>query len=107
VHVQSTVRQLTPEAVNVEPEAIIATWTAVRTVGVRADLGIEQWGLPTARNGPVTVPPGPCVERYQEVYAIGDLPYLVEDARPLPMMAPVAIQQRVAAAKDIFRQAAG
>ncbi len=44
------------------------------------------------------------VEGYPEVYVIGDLASVEEDEPPLPMVAPVAIQQGVVAARNIIRQ---
>jgi NADH dehydrogenase len=41
------------------------------------------------------------------VYAIGDLAYLEEDGQPLPLVAPVAIQQGEVTARNIARQMAG
>jgi len=101
------VSQVTPDAVHLRGNATIPTQTVVWTAGVRADPQVREWGLPTARNGRVTVLPTLQVEGYPDVYVIGDLAYLEEGGRPLPMMAPVAIQQGVTAARNIVRQAAG
>jgi NADH dehydrogenase len=107
VHLQSTVSRVTPEAVYLREGPTMPTETVVWTAGVRADPQVQKWGLPTARTGRVAVLPTLQVEGYPEVYVIGDLAYLEEDGRPLPMMAPVAIQQGVAAARNIARMIAG
>jgi NADH dehydrogenase len=107
VHLESMVSQVTPEAVHRKGKTAIPTETVVWTAGVRASPHVQTWGLPTARSGRVAVQPSLQVEGCPEVYVIGDLAYLEEDGRQLPMMAPVAIQQGVAAAKNISRQAAG
>ena len=41
------------------------------------------------------------------LYVIGDLAYLEEDGQPLPMLAPVAMQQGEHAAKNIIRHLNG
>ena len=46
-------------------------------------------------------PPG---SRTSHVYVVGDLAYVEAEERPLPMVAPIAIQQGVAAAKNILLQ---
>jgi NADH dehydrogenase len=63
--------------------------------------------LATARNGQAASLPTLQVPDHPEVYLIGDLAYLEEGGHPLPMIAPVAIQQGVAAAQNIGRQLAG
>ena len=107
VHLKAVVNRVTPKAVHLRDGTTIPTETVAWTAGVRSDPRIEEWDLPTARNGRVTVLPTLQLEAYPEVYVVGDLAYLEEDGRPLPMMAPVAIQQGTAAARNIARQAAG
>jgi NADH dehydrogenase len=41
------------------------------------------------------------------VYAVGDIAHVEEIASPLPMMAPVAMQQGIAAARNILRRLGG
>ncbi len=107
VRVRSTVSRITPEMVYLQEGEPIATATAVWTAGVRAAPQAGAWGLPTVRGGRVQVLPTLQVPGHDEVYAVGDLAYLEEGNHALPMVAPVAIQQGVMAAKNITRQMSG
>lgn len=107
VRLRAMVSRVTPEAVHLQGGTVIPAETTVWTAGVRGDPQAANWGLPTARGGRVAVLPTLQVPGHPEVYVIGDLAYLEEDGRPLPMVAPVAIQQGVAAARNILRQANG
>lgn len=107
VRLQTPVTQVTPEAAYLKDESIVPTETVVWIAGVRGHPMAQTWGLPTTRDGRVTVLPTLQVPGYPKVYVIGDLASVVEDEHPLPMVAPVAIQQGVAAARNIARQIAG
>ena len=104
VRVRAAVSEVTPHAVHLKDGTVIPTETVVWTAGVRGDPSAQAWGLPTARDGRVKVLPTLQVPGYPEVYVVGDLAYVEEDGRPLPMIAPVAIQQGAAAARNILRQ---
>lgn len=107
VRPQSSVSQVTPDAAILKAGDVIPTQTVVWTAGVRGHPLAESWGLPTTRNGRVAVLPTLQAPDHPEVYVIGDLAYVEQDGRPLPLVAPVAIQQGVAAAQNIGRQIAG
>jgi NADH dehydrogenase len=107
VRLGSTVGRITPGVLHLQDGTLIPTETAIWTAGVRAAPQVQAWGLPTAQRGRVAVLPTLQVQGHEEVYVIGDLAYLEEGGRPLPMVAPVAIQQGAAAARNIVRQAAG
>jgi NADH dehydrogenase len=55
----------------------------------------------------VPVEPTLEVQGFPGVYAIGDLARSEEDGKPLPMIAPVALQQGVTVARNIQRREAG
>lgn len=108
VRLQAAVTSVTRDAVSLQDGTIIPAETTVWTAGVRGDPRVERWGLPTARGGRVAVLPTLQVPGHPEVYVIGDLAYFEDAAgHPLPQVAPVAIQQGVAAAQNIARQMAG
>ena len=107
VRLQAVVTRVSPDSVSLEEGEVIPTETVVWTAGVRGDPCAEVSGLPTARNGRITVLPTLQVPNYPNVYVIGDLAYLEEGGYPIPMVAPVAIQQGVLAAKNILRQLSG
>lgn len=107
VWVKATVTEITLETVPLKDGTMIPTETVVWTAGVQGDPTVQPWGLPTAKNGRVPVLPTLQVPGHPEVYVVGDLAYLEENGQSLPMVAPVAIQQGVAAARNIGRQVAG
>lgn len=107
VRLGATVREITAEAVHLKDGTVIPAESVVWTAGVRGDPLAQAWGLPTARGGRVTVQPTLQLPDHPEVYVIGDLAHVEHGGKPLPMLAPVAIQQGVAAARNIGRQIAG
>ncbi len=77
----------------------ITIWAA----GVKGSDAMGQLNLPTAGNR-VAVEPTMQVKNYPYIWALGDIAgALGKDGRPLPMVAPVAIQQGKFIAKQIQR----
>jgi NADH dehydrogenase len=77
----------------------ITIWAA----GVKGSDAMSQLNLPTAGNR-VAVEPTMQVKNYPYIWALGDIAAAVgKDGRPLPMVAPVAIQQGKFIAKQIMR----
>jgi NADH dehydrogenase len=93
--------------VHLQDGVSIAAETTVWTAGVRGEATAAAWGLPIDRSGRVPVESTLEVQGLAGVYAIGDLARAEENGRPLPMVAPVATQQGVTAAKNIQRREAG
>jgi NADH dehydrogenase len=75
--------------------------------GVRAASLADRLGLPQGPLGRVRVDPTPQVPGHPGVFAIGDLACLEADGRPLPIAAPVAMQQGVVAARNALHQLQG
>jgi len=65
------------------------------------------WELPTSAGGRVHVLPTLQLADHPEVYVVGDLVHVEQQGRPLPMIAPVAIQQGTTAARNILRHMRG
>jgi NADH:quinone reductase (non-electrogenic) len=86
---------------------VIPARTLIWAAGVRAAALGQELGLATARQGRVRVEPTLQVPGRPEVYVVGDSAYLEADGQPLPMMAPVAIQQAETAALNILRTLRG
>ena len=107
IQLHSRVSQVTPESVHLKDDTPISTETAIWTAGVGGDGAVQNWGLPLTPNNQVTVRPTLQVPNYPEVYVIGDLAHVEQDGRPLPMIAPVAIQEGVTASGNILRQMKG
>ncbi len=107
VHLQTKVKQITDEDVHLEDGKVIPTKTIIWTAGVGGGSLGKVSGLPTDSNGRISVLPTLQVPKYSNVYVIGDSAAAKEEGRLLPMVAPVAIQQGVAAAENIARQIEG
>ncbi len=85
----------------------IRTHTVVWTAGVRGEELASDSNIPVARDGRVAVRDTLQVTDHPNVYVIGDLASIREEGRILPMVAQVAIQSGVAAAKNILADIAG
>jgi NADH:quinone reductase (non-electrogenic) len=85
----------------------ISTNTLIWAAGVRAESLMDRLGLQQARQGRVQVDSTLQVPGHPEVFVCGDAAYLEKDGQPLPMMAPVAIQQGKTAARNIRRILSG
>lgn len=107
VRLGARVNEVARDAVHLEDGTVIPTMTVVWTAGVRGVPQVAAWDLPTTRTGQVAVLPTLQVPDHPEVYVIGDLAHVEVNGQPLPMVAPVAIQQGQAAAQNIIRQIAG
>jgi NADH:ubiquinone reductase (H+-translocating) len=85
------------------PAAVIL-WAA----GVAASPLGKKLGVPTDRAGRVLVNPDLSIPGHPEVFVIGDLASLKDkNGKPLPGVAPVAIQQGAATARNIVRDLKG
>jgi NADH dehydrogenase len=63
--------------------------------------------LPKGRGGRIVVQPDLSLAEHPEVFVVGDLAYLEQDGKPLPMMAPVAMQMGRYAGEAIVQRAQG
>jgi NADH dehydrogenase len=91
------------EAVTLRGGERIAARTLIWSAGVRAAPLVAKLGLPTARQGRVAVQATLQLPGAPEAFVIGDAAYLEDAGRPLPMMAPVAMQMGDTAADNIRR----
>jgi NADH dehydrogenase len=95
-------------AVTMRGGEIIPAGTLIWTAGVRAVPLVEQLGVPLGSQGRVRLMPDLQVPGHAEIYVIGDAALLEgPDGKPLPMVAPVAIQQGEQAAANIRRALRG
>jgi len=86
----------------------LPTQTLIWAAGVQAHPLIASLGQPTGSSGRARVLPTLQLPDYPEVFIIGDAAYLEDPAGlPLPMVAPVAMQQGVCAAENVLRLAEG
>lgn len=107
VRLQARVDRVTRESVILDGGETIPTRTAVWTAGVRGEPLPERSGIATERDSRVPVLPTLQVPGHPHVYVVGDLASLKDKGRPLPLVAQVAIQSAVTAARNIARQIAG
>jgi hypothetical protein len=107
VRTGAIVTRITPAAVYVGDEAI-PTRTALWAAGVAASPLGRTLGVPLDRSGRVLVAPDLTVPGHPEVYVVGDLAaFTHQGGQPLPGVAPVAIQEGLAAAENIRRTLQG
>ncbi len=107
VQLNTVVSEITGSGLRLQDGSTIPCETVVWVAGVCGDAMAESCGLPIAADGRVHTLPTLQVPDYQEVYIVGDLAYVEKDGRPLPYVAPVAMQAGTAAAQNIKRQIAG
>lgn len=107
VRVNSTVRQITPTKVILKDDQEILTDTVVWTAGVGGISLPQNWDFPTRTNGQVDVLDTLQVPGHPEIYVTGDLAHVEQAGHPLLLIATVAIQEGVWAAKNVLRQING
>jgi NADH dehydrogenase len=81
--------------------------TLLWSAGVKAAPLMDTLGVEQARLGRVKVDSTLNLAQFPEVYVIGDAAYIEENGKPLPMMAPVAMQQAYVAAGNILADIQG
>jgi len=107
VRTGATVTRVTPDAVWLGGEQIRAR-TVLWAAGVAAAPLTRTLGVPLDRAGRVLVERDLSIPGHPEAFAIGDLcAFTAADGRPLPGLAPVALQQGRAAARNVLRRLAG
>jgi NADH:ubiquinone reductase (H+-translocating) len=107
VRLDAMVTRIEPDAVWMGDERI-ATRNVVWSAGVAASPLGKRLGVPTDRVGRVEVESDLSVPGHPEIFVIGDLSsFSHQTGRPLPGIAPVAIQQGKAVAANIRRRVEG
>lgn len=107
VRLNAAVATATPEAVYLQDGTVIPSHTLIWAAGVRAADLAGKLGVPQGRGGRVPVLPTLQLADAPNVFVIGDMAYYEQDSKPLPQVAPVAIQQGELAAANIQRLARG
>ena len=107
VRLGALVTEITPNSVTVGGERIPAR-TVLWAAGVAASPLARSLGVPLDRSGRVLVEPDLTVPGYPEIAVIGDLAaFTHQTGKPLPGVAPVAIQQGQAVAENVQRAMLG
>lgn len=86
---------------------VIPAHTLIWAAGVKAAGLMDTLGVKQGRLGRVVVRPTLQLPDHPEAFVIGDAAHLESDGHPLPMLAPVAIQQAGVAAENIQRAIGG
>jgi len=92
----------TGEQVELDGGEIIDAHTLFWSAGVRAAPLAALLGLPAGPGGRVPVGPDLTVEGRPELFVVGDMALFIQDGHPLPMVAPVAMQMGIHAARTIL-----
>jgi len=95
------------ERVTLKSGEVIPARTLIWAAGARAAGLIERLGLPQGAQGRVRIRDTLQVPGHDDVFAIGDAAVLEREGQPLPMMAPVAMQQGALVARNLLRSLAG
>ncbi|MBN1533612.1 MAG: NAD(P)/FAD-dependent oxidoreductase [Spirochaetes bacterium] len=100
------VKELRPGRVLLSDGSAVETETVVWTAGVTGER-IASLDVPLGRGGRLIVDETLQVPGRRGCFIAGDLAYVEEQGRPLPMIAPAAVQQGRAAAMNILRLVRG
>ena len=90
-----------------EPGAFIPARTVLWGAGVAASPLGRALGVPLDRVGRVRVTPELTLPGHDEVFVLGDLAAVEHDGKPVPGVAPAAIQEGQHTAKNILRAVRG
>jgi NADH dehydrogenase len=103
VLLNAAVKAIEHRKIILKDDSILNSEITIWAAGVKGSDAMAQLSLPTIGNR-VAVEPTMQVQNYPNIWALGDIAGAVgKDGRPLPMVAPVAIQQGKFIAKQIAR----
>jgi NADH dehydrogenase len=102
VRLGTPVSEITSAAVRLGEERITAR-TVIWAAGVAASPLACTLAVPLDRAGRVIVQPDLTIPGHEEVYVIGDLAHVDQDGKPVPGLAPAAMQEGRHAAMNLLR----
>ena len=103
VLLNTAVKAIEHRKIILKDDSVLNSEITIWAAGVKGSDAMAQLNLPTHGNR-VAVEPTMQVKNYPNIWALGDIAgALGKDGRPLPMVAPVAIQQGKFIAKQIAR----
>lgn len=102
VRTGAQVTEIDAEGVSIGPERIPAR-TCVWAAGVAASPLSQTLGVPLDRSGRVVVGSDLTIPGHPEVFVIGDLAHFEQDGKPVPGVAPAAMQMGDYAARMILQ----
>ena len=106
VRTGSIVTGVDADGVSIGDERISAG-TVLWAAGVAASPVARSLGVPLDRAGRVTAEPTLVLAAHRNIFAVGDLCIFMQDGKPLPGVAQVAMQQGTRAGQNIRRAIAG
>ena len=106
VRTGSVVTGVDEDGVTIGAERISAG-TVLWAAGVAASPIARSLGVPLDRAGRVTPEPTLALAAHPNIFIVGDLCVFVQDGKPLPGVAQVAMQQGTRAGKNVLRAIAG
>jgi NADH dehydrogenase len=106
VRTNAKVTNIDGGGVSIGPEKIEAR-TIIWAAGVTASPLARSLGVPLDRAGRVKVLPDLSIPGHPEVQVIGDLAFLQQEGKPVPGIAPAAIQEGKHAAENVLRALRG
>lgn len=107
VRCSTMVSDASPNVVRLASGEVIAAHTLFWSAGVKASPLADMLPCPKGAGGRIPVGSTLTLEEHDEVFVVGDMAYCMEKGSPLPMMAPVAMQQGHHAARVILAREAG
>jgi NADH:ubiquinone reductase (H+-translocating) len=107
LYLQTKVSRVTPESVHLQDNQMIPAATVIWTAGLEAAYPEPSEPLADARKGKLQVESTLRILGRSNVYAIGDVADVQQNGEPLVGVAPEALQQGVAVARNIKRQLRG
>jgi NADH dehydrogenase len=99
-------REITAQGVRLDGE-FIETSNVLWAAGVKPSPINKSLGVPLDKQGRVIVGPDLSLPGHPEAFVVGDQAHFATPSGPLPGLAPVAMQQGIAAADSIMRDLAG
>lgn len=107
VYLQSRVSRVTPDGADLQDGTHLAAATVIWTAGLQAVHPDTSGDLETADKGKLVVQPTLQLVEQTHVYGVGDVAYVTQGGKALTGVAPEALQQGVAVARNIKRQLNG
>lgn len=107
VRLGQPVTSVNEDTVCLRGDCEIRTKTLFWAAGVRPSFLADDLPVPRARDKRVVVEPDLSLPDHPEVFVVGDMTYFEQDGQPLPMLAPVAMQQGRHAARQILARIQG
>jgi len=107
VMLNSAVKAIEHRKIILRDDTVLQSEITVWAAGVQGSPAMQQLNLPVVGNR-LSVAPTLQINNYPNIWALGDIAGAIgKDGRPLPMVAPVAIQQGKFIAKQIDRLSNG